>query len=229
MSYRINFYLNGDHLTKYPALNDIYSNEHRNKIWLSYLKTIEELMSNRKKVILVLQAPELPYQLNKVAFDKNLSGNDVIGVPKNWWLNRNKYVYENIKDFPKELDIIDPKEYLCDINNCYSVIDGKSVYFDDNHLSIYGSRMIIDEIFKLQNYLLFFFFTYLFSMRWRRWNQYNSGYIKSFCCTSSSLSNDGIYVPCSNKTLSLTENNQKDLTVLQSTQTMVFLPGLLPH
>ena len=108
-------------------------------------------MSNRKKVILVLQAPELPYQLNKVAFDKNLSGNDVIGVPKNWWLNRNKYVYENIKDFPKELDIIDPKEYLCDINNCYSVIDGKSVYFDDNHLSIYGSRMIIDEIFKLQN------------------------------------------------------------------------------
>ena len=36
-----------------------------------------------------------------------------------------------------------------------------------------------------------------------------AGISSPFSCTSSSLSNDGIYVPCSNKTLSLTENNQK--------------------
>jgi peptidoglycan/LPS O-acetylase OafA/YrhL len=36
----------------------------------------------------------------------------------------------------------DPKPYLCDQQYCYSVIDGKIFYTDNNHLSFYGSSYV---------------------------------------------------------------------------------------
>jgi hypothetical protein len=41
--------------------------------------------------------------------------------------------------------------YLCDDQYCYGSINGHSLYFDDDHLSEYGGKLLIpmfDQIFK---------------------------------------------------------------------------------
>lgn len=47
--------------------------------------------------------------------------------------------------------ILDPTPYLCGSDSCYGDIDGIPLYFDDDHLSSYGSKVIspiYDEVFK---------------------------------------------------------------------------------
>lgn len=47
--------------------------------------------------------------------------------------------------------ILDPTSYTCDGEYCYGDIDGVPLYFDDDHLSTYGSKAIspiYDEVFK---------------------------------------------------------------------------------
>lgn len=47
--------------------------------------------------------------------------------------------------------ILDPTPYLCDSSYCFGDIDGVPLYFDDDHLSSYGSEVIspiYDEVFK---------------------------------------------------------------------------------
>ena len=47
--------------------------------------------------------------------------------------------------------ILNPLPYLCDSEYCYGDIDGAALYYDDDHLSSYGSELIspmYDEIFK---------------------------------------------------------------------------------
>lgn len=47
--------------------------------------------------------------------------------------------------------ILNPTPYFCDSEYCYGDIDGVPLYFDDDHLSSYGSEVIspiYDEVFK---------------------------------------------------------------------------------
>ena len=47
--------------------------------------------------------------------------------------------------------ILDPTPYLCDSDYCYGDKNGTPLYFDDDHLSSYGSKVIspiYDEVFK---------------------------------------------------------------------------------
>ena len=47
--------------------------------------------------------------------------------------------------------ILDPLPYLCDSEYCYGDSDGIPLYYDDDHLSSYGSKLIspiYDEVFK---------------------------------------------------------------------------------
>ena len=42
--------------------------------------------------------------------------------------------------------LIDSKRALCDEKNCYAMTKGKSMFFDDNHLSIFGGREVIKTL-----------------------------------------------------------------------------------
>lgn len=47
--------------------------------------------------------------------------------------------------------VLDPTPYMCDNEYCYGSMDGAPLYFDDDHLSSYGSDLIspiYDEVFK---------------------------------------------------------------------------------
>ena len=49
--------------------------------------------------------------------------------------------------------ILDPLPYLCDDEKCYGSQKGKPLYFDDDHLSEYGNKLLkpmFEEVFHEQ-------------------------------------------------------------------------------
>jgi hypothetical protein len=37
---------------------------------------------------------------------------------------------------------VDPKDALCPVDSCLYKADGRSLYFDDSHLSVYGALYV---------------------------------------------------------------------------------------
>ncbi len=116
------------------------------EIYIEGLKrTIEYLEQAGKKVILVLDNPDLGFNplndLRPVSFfysDSDKKG--VLGV-----IDYEKYTKEyksKIKNllsgYPK-VKLFDPSEFLCDSIYCYGIKDGKLLYFDPDHLTYDGS------------------------------------------------------------------------------------------
>jgi peptidoglycan/LPS O-acetylase OafA/YrhL len=62
---------------------------------------------------------------------------------------RNAFVW-SVQDQAREqcgAQILDPLPYLCDARRCYGSRDGKPLYYDDDHLSEYGNRLLL-PLFK---------------------------------------------------------------------------------
>ena len=148
VSYRINQYLFGKHKYMYPDLPNLVSDSNRSQVWKSYLGVLQEFLDNDKNVYLVLQAPELPKSINKMiagSYDANLS--EIKGVKRNWWNERNKFVYDRLSEIPDKVRVIDPATLFCNNNFCKASEKSIALYFDDNHVSLYGSNLIVNEIF----------------------------------------------------------------------------------
>ena len=127
---------------------------------------------NVKKIIVIGQVPEFyssygdlkscytrPFYINKTNCDKFFN--------KNIWLEKKNIVSQNQNHFLKaklnkflsneiivknknhddlEVYFFDPFEYLCNDGVCLQVEDGKLIYEDDSHLSVFGSNYIINKI-----------------------------------------------------------------------------------
>jgi hypothetical protein len=39
--------------------------------------------------------------------------------------------------------IIDPVDYLCDDEKCIGSLNGRPLYYDDDHLSEYGNKLLV--------------------------------------------------------------------------------------
>jgi hypothetical protein len=53
--------------------------------------------------------------------------------------------------------ILDPIPYLCDDKYCYGSKDGRALYYDDDHLSEYGNKLLepmFEQIFKDRSIIL---------------------------------------------------------------------------
>ena len=146
ISYRINSALSGPHEGSYPQLPNVVSPEDKILRWNSYKNLVNHFANHGKKVILVLQAPELPENPQKIIFKLNNSVDKIVGVSREWWRNRNEFVYKNIKNFPRSVTIIDPANLLCESDFCLIARNDTSYYFDDDHLSIVGAQLVAKEI-----------------------------------------------------------------------------------
>ena len=100
-----------------------------------------------KKVLLVLQAPTLPRDINfylKQSFASHKGS--IISRSRNEWNNINKAIYSALMGIDPKIKVIDPSNYFCDAHNCYAIKDRNALYFDDNHMSIFGARLISEDI-----------------------------------------------------------------------------------
>ena len=98
--------------------------------------------------MLVIQAPELPKSIEELVLKSIEPIDEVLGVSRSWWDERSKYLNTRRHDIPKEVIIVDPAKFFCNESNCFAARSGIAYYFDNNHMSVAGARLVAKEITK---------------------------------------------------------------------------------
>jgi len=109
-------------------------------------RTIFELLTRRKEVIFVRDTPDFEKDIRDECFRRfSFAVSLDCALPRATFDQRR--VKENIlinklkHDFPA-LRFFDPFDFVCSQTECYLVKDGKPLYRDPHHLSVYGSDLL---------------------------------------------------------------------------------------
>jgi peptidoglycan/LPS O-acetylase OafA/YrhL len=107
--------------------------------------TIAQLQSAGKKVGVLLQIPELGFRVDEctgrpVSIRHGPARFPCV-IPKSEVMARQKDYRDLVHDLQRDLGIsvYDPITTLCDDDACHAVAEGHVLYFDDNHLGVFGS------------------------------------------------------------------------------------------
>jgi len=124
---------------------------------IGLMRTINQLKALGRNVVLVNQVPEVGYDVPSVAFISSISGqevNSVISLQLNDYVQRMENVtrvFTAIVQRKKDIKIVDPTEVICDEEYCSVQENGISLYRDDHHLSVHGSKYVshsFDTVFS---------------------------------------------------------------------------------
>jgi len=105
-----------------------------------------EIDDGRRRICIVLDVPTLnarpPHALAMARRRSMDTG--FIGVTRNEILRQYREVEDELRAAEKHKNfiVVDPKDILCRSGSCTFEADGKSLYFDDNHLSMTGARFV---------------------------------------------------------------------------------------
>jgi hypothetical protein len=55
------------------------------------------------------------------------------------------FVFERLGELPEDVIVVDPTDLFCDPNWCYVSNSNGFLYFDDDHLSVYGATIVVEE------------------------------------------------------------------------------------
>jgi len=110
-----------------------------------FLKTFK-LLTEGRKVYAVLPVPEFEVDIPKhLARTLLLHGKaEDITIPMGDYYERNKVVLSMLKEAEINLGVtlLDPIPYLCNDDKCYGSEDEFPLYFDQDHLSEFGSKKL---------------------------------------------------------------------------------------
>jgi hypothetical protein len=70
------------------------------------------------------------------------------GVDEARWNKSIAFMRDRLRTLPDTVTVIDPADYFCNGTMCAAVKDGEALYFDSNHMSLPGVRVIVDEILR---------------------------------------------------------------------------------
>ena len=160
----------GGNLNRYLSNQDVNLNKSEFKFINNNLSleeslkiSILELLNNNVKVILIYPIPELPWDpLKKIFSSSNsrnfnevknyISTNNVTTSYKSYEM-RSKNSFELLNNIEhKNLFKVFPHKIFCDYTkkyNCYVHNEKNIFYFDSEHLSIFGAKMLAEPILKI--------------------------------------------------------------------------------
>lgn len=150
---------NKDYQSSAPErfVDEVFSkrdNGYLNNITGHMVDTICEFAKNHP-VYLVRPTPEIKQHVPNTMFRALTlnSKKDSIRIPIEEYNERHRVAFKMQDEAVQRcgVKILDPTSYTCDDEYCYGDINGTPLYFDDNHLSSYGSKVIspiYDEVFK---------------------------------------------------------------------------------
>ena len=88
--------------------------------------------------------------INEIAFPKSIFSTKMpeISIKKEDYLKRSNLTFQIIKEIKEieEIVVINTSDIFCDDKLCKLKIDGNLLYFDDNHLSLYGADIVSKKI-----------------------------------------------------------------------------------
>ena len=148
VNYRLHLYLYGDHAGVFPRLPNTVEENVRNAYWKDLVRILGRLTDAHKKVVLVLQAPELRRHVEELIMEPGSRG-DRIGVTRPWWDQRKAFVDKHLSELPRDVLVVDPTDLFCDRDNCYAVRDGQTLYYDRDHLSVTGASFVARRLFEI--------------------------------------------------------------------------------
>ena len=153
LNHRLTFYLYGGDASGYPDNSNLNENENENaeQIIENFDRLIVELANYKKHVYVFYPIPELPRSISQLAGLTllNKKGFDaIVGTDKHWYLERNQFVINHFdnSDYPNNVHLIKNQDVFCDNEFCYAVKDGIPLYFDDDHPSVLGAKMLVDAM-----------------------------------------------------------------------------------
>jgi len=119
-----------------------------------YSETITELQSQGKRVVFAIDTPSLPFHAQiclrrplKLSSKDKTSECQPISAQT---LAAERAVYQRfvrqLADLHPELEVFDPTPLFCKEGTCDVFRDGRLLFSDDNHLSIYGSSLVVNSL-----------------------------------------------------------------------------------
>ena len=137
--------------------NDI---EYKKAISENLITSIKSILKSGRKVILIYPIPEagwdVPKRLGQIYKINHHINPDDASTSFLRFIERNKDAYEALDAIGEDKNLvrIKPEDVFCNTyvkDRCVTNINGDPLYFDNNHLSNYGARLVVDEIIKHLN------------------------------------------------------------------------------
>jgi peptidoglycan/LPS O-acetylase OafA/YrhL len=147
VNYRLQVYLWGDHIGVFPQLPNTVPEDVRNVYWRDLVRILGLLSDANKRVVLVLQAPELRRHVEQIIMEPGSHG-DRVGVTRRWWDQRKAFVDSHLSELPTNVLVVDPTDLFCDSDSCYAVRNEQTLYYDGDHLSLIGASYVARRVFE---------------------------------------------------------------------------------
>lgn len=127
--------------------------------WQSLEKMVMSLLAANKRVVLMEPIPELPMHITKGVTPFSIFHSTTRldlrhATPKQYYEQRHQFILSKINSIKgtKNFTTLPVYELLCDNIGCPAVANDKALYFDHNHLSVDGSRLLIERFFSQEKY-----------------------------------------------------------------------------
>lgn len=111
-------------------------------------------ISKVNKVYVIDPIPELRKHVPKTMAKEIMRGNSDyrVSISVDEYTSRNKEIFALFNQLETDCDVhrVQVKQLFCDQDSCYGDIKGRPLYFDDDHLSEYGSELLIPMIQRMK-------------------------------------------------------------------------------
>ena len=118
-------------------------------------KKLENLVGSDTKLIIIYPVPEAGEDVPNFTVKRRILGEKkfTLQIPYDLFVQSNKYAYSalDLVSHPKKIIRVYPSSVFCDEvtgGYCKTIHNGKSLYYDDDHLSNYGASLLIPLIFE---------------------------------------------------------------------------------
>ena len=149
--WRHSAYLHGQNSHDYPRLPDTPYKiagpgdavAKRARYWESMAGIVTLLKQPGRRVVLVAPIPEIARHIDKYTLFRHPGSGPVPTVSRTYYEARNREALAGL-DRLKALgaELLPVASTLCDARTCYGSHDGEALYFDDDHLSLAGARLV---------------------------------------------------------------------------------------
>lgn len=121
--------------------------------WENYQHLIQQLLAGGKRVIFIDPLPELPLDVRQLIYPRDLlSGSYHLSLTQttrvDFYQRRHQFILQQLATLPAHPRFarFSPLPIFCDAIYCSAVRGDKSLYFDDDHPSLYGAGLLADAL-----------------------------------------------------------------------------------
>lgn len=121
--------------------------------WQSLLEIVERLLAVGKRVVLLEPIPELPTHMGRATTAFSVFGDSTlldlsVATTKDYYEKRHEFILGKLRGLKgrRNLTLVNVYDLLCHDQGCPATLEGVALYFDDDHLSIEGSRILLEQM-----------------------------------------------------------------------------------